>query len=142
MKLSIRELNLPPAAAGEQNPGEDLNEKEKRFQLTIIISKRGFYIGNKAGYLTGEANIQAEPAIPILFDGSYDYPALVTQLVEIKEKIKDQGFVDEKSVIISAEADVEYKHIVKIIDHVTIKEDAEGNLEELFPQINIGQVII
>ncbi len=141
VKLAIRELNLPPAAAGGQNTDE-LKEKEKRFQLTIIISKQGFYIGNKAGYLTGEADTQAEPAIPVLEDGSYDYLALVDQLKEIKEAIKDQGFVDAKSVIISAEAQVEYKHIVKIIDRVTVLEDEQGNMQELFPQINIGQVII
>lgn len=142
VKLSIRELNLPPASASDKGPQEgDLDEDKKRFQLTVIISKKGFYIGNRAGYLTGEANIQSEPAIPIAEDGSYNYNWLVEQLIEIKEKIRDQGFIDDKSIIISAEADVEYKHIIKLIDHVTIYEDAEGNHHELFPQINIGTVI-
>lgn len=142
VKLSIRELNLPPAGAsdkGDQN--EQLTEQEKRFQLTVILSKRGFYIGNQAGYLTGEANTAADPAIPLLEDGSYDYDRLRQQLIEIKDKIKDQGFVDEKSIIISAEADIEYKHIIKLMDYISLYEDAEGNEHELFPQINIGTVI-
>lgn len=142
VKLSIRELNLPPASTtGDKNTAGDLNEKEKRFQLTVILSKDGFYIGNRAGYLTGEANVEGEPAIPINEDGSYDFKKLQEQLIEIKDKMKGQGFVDEKSVIISAEADIEYKHIIKAVDYVTMYEDAEGKVVELFPQINIGQVI-
>jgi len=142
VKLSIRELNLPPAGSSDKgNQDNELAEQEKRFQLTVIISKRGFYIGNQAGYLTGEANTAADPAISILEDGSYDYNKLKEQLIEIKDKIKDQGFVDEKSIIISAEADIEYKHIIKLMDYISLYEDAEGNQQELFPQINIGTVI-
>jgi biopolymer transport protein ExbD len=142
VKLSIRELNLPPAGSSDRGGQNDqLNEQEKRFQLTIIISKEGFYIGNQAGYLTGEADTAAEPAIVLAEDGRYDYNKLREQLMEVKEKIKGQGFVDEKSIIISAEADIEYKHIIKLMDFVAAYEDADGNLQELFPQINIGTVI-
>lgn len=149
VKLSIRELNLPPAASADQNGNNQQNantEQEQRFSLTVIISKKGFYIGNSAGYLTGDAATQTEgdnrePTIPLMEDGSYDYNTLLSKLKEIKEKVNGQGFVDEKSVIISAEADVAYKHIIKIIDYVTVYVDAEGNQQELFPQINIGQVI-
>ncbi|MCK6621510.1 MAG: biopolymer transporter ExbD [Calditrichaceae bacterium] len=142
VKLSIRELNLPPAGTSDRgNQNNPLTEQEKRFQLTVIISKRGFYIGNRAGYLTGEANTQAEPAIPAMEGGNYDFERLRQQLIEIKEKIKDQGFVDENSIIISAEADIEYKHIIRLMDYITIYTDAQGNEKELFPQINIGTVI-
>ena len=141
VKLSIRELNLPPAAGKTNGPGEGQKEEEKRFSLTIIVSDDGFYIGNRAGYLTGEANIDGQPTIPVLEDGSYDYELLRTKLIEIKEKMKGQGFVDAKSVIISAESQTEYKHIIKLIDNVTVYEDDDGNQQELFPQINIGTVI-
>ncbi len=142
VKLSIRELNLPPAGTSDRgNQNNPLTEQEKRFQLTVIISKRGFYIGNRAGYLTGEANTQAEPAIPVMEGGNYDFERLRQQLIEIKEKIKEQGFVDENSIIISAEADIEYKHIIRLMDYITIYTDAQGNEKELFPQINIGTVI-
>lgn len=142
VKLSIRELNLPPAGTSDRGTQNNpLVEQEKRFQLTVIISKRGFYIGNRAGYLTGEANTQAEPAIPITEDGNYDFEHLRQQLIEIKEKIKDQGFVDENSIIISAEADIEYKHIIRLMDYISLYTDAQGSEKELFPQINIGTVI-
>ncbi len=144
VKLSIRELNLPPAKAAGQGPGQQKQEKEKRFGLTVIISKDGFYIGNKSGYLSAEGEEQAakgQPTIPVLEDGSYDFDALQKKLLEIKTKIENQGFVDEKSVIISAEADIPYKYIIKAIDYVTVYTDENGDEQELFPQINIGQII-
>ena len=142
VKLSVRELNLPPAASGPGgNPSENI-EKQKRFQLTVILAKNGFYIGNQAGYLSGKADTANEPTIAMDSNNEYDYDALKIKLLEIKEKIKDQGFIDENSVIISAEADIEYKYIIKIMDYITIYEDGEGIEQELFPQINIGTVII
>ncbi len=141
VKLSIRELNLPPAASGQGQQENQLKEQQKRFQLTVIIAREGIYIGNKAGYLSGDAEIGDEPVVPVLEDGSYDFKLLQQKLLEIKEKIKDQDFVDEKSIIISAGRDIEYKHIIKVIDYVTIYRDEEGNEQELFPQVNIGQVI-
>ncbi|NIT54739.1 MAG: hypothetical protein GWN00_00385 [Aliifodinibius sp.] len=142
VKLAIRELNLPPASSANKTPGEEgPKEEQKRFQLTVIIAKNGFYIGNQAGYLSGTADTEGEPTISLNTDGSYNYERLQEQLIEIQEKMKGEGFADEKSVIISAEADVEYKHIVKVMDYVTIYEDDKGYQQELFPQINIGQVI-
>lgn len=143
VKLAIRELNLPPAGSMGTGTGENqsLQEQEKRFQLTVIISKRGFYIGNQAGYLTGVANIQEEPTIPLLDDGTYNFERLKEQLIEIREKIRGQGFVDENSIIISAESDIPYKHIIRLMDYITTYKDAQGNEQELFPQINIGTVI-
>ena len=66
---------------------------------------------------------------------------LQQKLIEIKEQIADQGFADEKSAIISAEADIQYKDIVRIMDYIITYQDEEGYDQELFPQINIGQVI-
>jgi len=142
VKLSIRELNLPPASAGAGLNSEDKpQEQEKRLFLTVLISKRGFYIGSRGGFLSGTAKTEDEPTIIRNPDGSYDFSLLRQKLVEIKEKIEGEGFSDSKSVIISAEADVPYKDIIKVMDYIIFYEDADGNQKELFPQINIGQVI-
>ena len=143
VKLSIRELNLPPASAGaglseeQQKP----KEQEKRLFLTVLISKKGFYIGTRGGFLSGEGRSEDEPSIPLNEDGSYNYEELRQKLIELKQKVEDQGFADEKSAIISAEADIPYKSIVRTMDYITIYQDEEGVERELFPQINIGQVI-
>lgn len=142
VRLSIRELNLPPASSGEGISDENKpREQEKRLYLTILISKRGFYIGTKGGFLTGEGKSESEPSIALNEDGSYNYEELRQKLIELKEKVEDQGFADEKSAIISAEADIPYKSIVRTMDYITIYQDEEGVDRELFPQINIGQVI-
>lgn len=141
-KLSIRELNLPPAsAAGQLQKEQKPKEKEKRLFLTVLISKKGFFIGTQAAYLTGEAKKSDEPAIPLTEDQQYNFDALQKYLLEIKQKIQGQGFADENSAIISAEKDVPYKNIIKTIDYITTITDAEGNETSLFPQIIIGQVI-
>jgi len=142
VKLSIRELNLPPASSGESIGEEEKpKETENRLFLTILISKRGFYVGSRGGFLTGEAKEEDEPSIPKNEDGTYNYQQLQESLILLKEKIAGKGFADDKSAIISAEADVPYKDIVKLMDYISIYTDPEGNQKVLFPQINIGQVI-
>lgn len=142
VKLSIRELNLPPASSG-QGIGEQQKpeEQEKRLYLSVLISKRGFYIGSAGGYLSGEGKSEDEPSIPLNEDGSYNYDELQQRLIELKDKIADKGFADANSAIISAEADIPYKSVVKVMDYVTTYQDEEGTEQILFPQINIGQVI-
>lgn len=142
VKLSIRGLNLPPASSGaglqdERKP----EEQEKRLYLTILISKKGFFIGSKGGYLSGEGKAEDEPSIPLNEDGTYNYQMLQEKLIELKEKVVGKGFVDENSAIISAEADIPYKDIIRVMDYITLYQDEEGFDKELFPQINIGQVI-
>ncbi len=142
VKLSIRELNLPPASSGQGlSEQEKPPEPEKRLYLTILISKRGFYIGTRGGYLSGEGKTEDEPSIPLNEDGSYNYDVLQEKLIELRGKIQGQGFADEKSAIISAEADIPYKDIIKVMDYITIYRDEEGKQQQLFPQVNIGQVI-
>lgn len=142
VKLSIRELNLPPATTGVGGAEDKPQEELKRLQLTVIVAREGFYIGNKSGYLTGDTDAgTSEPAIPLNDAGEYDFVALQEQLKEFKTKIEDQEFVDENSVIISAGANIEYRHIIKTIDFVTMWENERGDQFELFPQVNIGQII-
>jgi len=95
-KLAIRELNLPPAKGGgvtttDQKP----DEEKKRLNLTVLVSKKGKE------------------------DGTYNYEELQKKLVEIKQKIAGQGFTDENNILISAEKDIAYKYIVKVMDYVS-----------------------
>ncbi len=143
VKLSIRELNLPPASTANSGGAQEKPQEEaKRLQLTVIVAREGFYIGNKSGYLTGETDADTnEPSVPLDETGNYDYVALQEQLKEFKTKIEGQEFVDENSIIISAGANIEYRHIIKTIDFVTMYENERGDQFELFPQVNIGQII-
>ena len=141
-KLAIRELNLPPAQTSGIGPSGKPPEEQKRIELKVLISKRGFYIASRSGYLTGgEAKLEAPPTVPLNAEGDYDYKELQNKLVEIKQKIQGQGFVDENSIIISAEADIPYKIIIKTIDYISTYTDENGVEQDLFPGVAIGQII-
>ncbi len=146
-KLAIKQLNLPPKnAGGGQAETEKPMEVEKRLGLNIIVSKKGFYIGSRSGFLKGEEEGQSdergEPSVPIREDGSYNFTRLQERLVGIKERVSKTDYSDKKSVMLTAEADIEYKFIIKTMDNVVTYSDENGELQELFPQIIIGQVVI
>ncbi len=145
-KLAIKQLNLPPKTAG--GGGAEMNkpvEVEKRLGLNIIISKEGFFIGSASGFLQKEESKKeagAPPTIPLKDDGSYDYEGLQGKLKEIKKKVEATDFTDKNAIILTAEADIAYKHVIKTMDNTTLYFNEEGNLMELFPQIIIGQVVL
>ncbi len=144
-KLAIRELNLPPAAGGSSGTTtQKPDEEKKKLNLTVLISKKGFYLASASGYLTGEGNttdLEAPPAIPLNDDGTYNYEELQKKLIEIKQKIAGQGFADENNILISAEKDIAYKYIVKVMDYVSTYTDENGMEQPLFPGIAIGQIV-
>jgi biopolymer transport protein ExbD len=145
-KLAIRELNLPPKKAGGGGvETEKPTEVEKRLGLQVIISKKGFYIGTRSGYLQSEEPKREEgapPSVPLKEDGTYDFETLQKKLLEIKEKIANTDFSDKDAIILTAEADILYKHIIKTMDYVTSYRDENGYKKDLFPQIIIGQIIM
>ncbi len=145
-KLAIKQLNLPPKTAGGGNAEMDKPmELEKRLGLNIIISKQGFYIGSASGFLQmgGVGKEEgAPPTIPLMENGSLNYEELQNKLKEVKEKIEPTDFSDKNAVILTAEADIPYKYVIKTMDNVTFYFDEENNVQELFPQIIIGQVVL
>jgi len=144
-KLAWKQLNLPPKSTGI-GPGiaEKPVELEKRLGLNVIISKEGFYIGTRSGFLQAEEARKeegAKPSVPLLPDGSYDFENLQKKLVEIKERVINTDFIDKDAIMITAESDIAYKYLIKTMDYVTNYTTEEGNVEELFPKILIGQVV-
>jgi biopolymer transport protein TolR len=145
-KLAIKQLNLPPKTVG---PGPAQMQKpleiEKRLGLNVIISKQGFYIGSASGFLqigTQEKAEGAPPTIPLLADGTFDYETLQSKLKEIKEKVITTDFSDKNAIILTAEANIPYKYLIKTMDNVAVYVDEDASIKELFPQIIIGQVVL
>ncbi len=145
-KLSIKQLNLPPKSAGAGSGELDKPmEIEKRLGLNIIVSRQGFYIGSSRGFLEEEKQQRDEnapPTIPLNERGGLNYEAMQAKLIEIREKVLTTDFSDKNSIILTAEADIPYKFIIKTMDNITTYFDQDGNLQELFSQIIIGQVIL
>lgn len=145
-KLAIKELNLPPKSAGGAGAEtEKPPELEKRLGLNIIVSKNGFYIGSRSGFLQGEESKRSEggePTVPLNPDGTYNFEMLQAKLSEIKQKVAETTYSDKNAIMLTAEADIKYKYLVKTMDYVTNYVDEEGKIQELFPQIIIGQVVL
>jgi biopolymer transport protein ExbD len=142
VKLSIIEIDLPPAKAGsgpgenEENPDK---EKEKRLGLKIAITTDGITLATAGAIMSGESG--EGPTIPRTGTDDYNYDQLKEKLIELKKLIVDKGYVDKDTAIITAGADIEYQVIVTTMDIILKYEDEEGNIQPLFPRINFGQVI-
>ncbi len=143
VKLSVIEINVPPAKDAGGTGGEnrnELKEKQKRLGLTIAISDAGITIGNAGAILSGDK--EDGPTVSKLEDGSYDYAKLREKLIELKKKIVGQGFIDENRAVLTASADIEYQTIITIMDNLQTYTDEENNeVLPLFPEINFSKVL-
>ena len=143
VKLSIIEIDLPPASAGAGNKGDDKNpekEKEKKLGLKIAITSNGISLATASAVMSGE---QGEgPTVPIQADGEQNLDMLKEKLIEIKKAIVEQKFKDQNTAIITAGKDIEYQVIIHILDIIQSYKDDAGDIQPLFPQVNFGQVVI
>jgi biopolymer transport protein ExbD len=143
VKLSIVEIDLPPASAGAGKGADEKNpekEKEKKLGLKIAITGDGISLATAGTVLTGEEG--EGPTVPAQADGKQDLNMLKEKLVELKKAIADEGFKDQNTAIITAGKDIEYQVIIHVLDAIQSYRDDEGNLQPLFPQVNFGQVVI
>jgi biopolymer transport protein ExbD len=143
VKLSIVEIDLPPASAGAgqgANEKDPEREKEKKLGLKIAIIEDGISLATASAVMSGEEG--EGPTVPRNEDGSYDYTVLKDKLIELKKAIDGKGFKDENTAIITAAKDIEYQIIIDVLDLMQKYEDEEGNIQPLFPGVNFGQVVI
>jgi biopolymer transport protein ExbD len=143
VKLSIVEIDLPPASAGpgqgdnERNPEK---EKEKKLGLKIAITSDGISLATASAVMSGD---QGEgPTVPIQADGQQNLDMLKEKLIELKKAIVEQNFKDQNTAIITAGKDIEYQVIINILDAIQSYTDDNGDIQPLFPQVNFGQVVI
>ena len=142
VKLSIVEIDLPPASAGagrgdEKNPEK---EKEKKLGLKIAITADGISLATAGTVLTGEEG--EGPTVPAQVDGEQNLEMMKEKLIELKKAIADKGFKDKNTAIITAGKDIEYQVIINVLDAIQSYEDDAGDIQPLFPQVNFGQVVI
>ena len=143
VKLSIIEIDLPPASAGGGKGADDKNpekEKQKKLGLKILVTPEGISLATASAIMSGEDG--EGPTVPVISGNEHNYDLLKEKLIEVKKAIKDKGFKDENIAIISAAKDIEYQIIVDVLDVIQKYKDDEGNIQPLFPQVNFGQVVI
>ena len=120
-RMTVLELNLPPLNA-------KVKEQEKvKLQLELVLRDKVFDIQ--------DTNL----GVIKRFDrdgGDPQWDLFKKILVEIKTR-----FPDEDSITLLLEPEIEYKTLIKVMDHVRSADVLQGlSLEtvELFPNISIG----
>jgi len=135
IKISVIELNLPPAAGPEITEEAPPKEEDLRLELAVTITDKGFILSSPADILGSDSG----PSIPKL-DGEYDYELLAQTLYKIKQKAFGK-YEDTDSIIIQAESDVDYQTLVSTMDAArAIRMD--DKLVSLFPQVSISAFIL
>lgn len=134
IKISVIELNLPPAAGPALTQNEQPKEKVIKLDLSVTITDKGFFVSSAA-----EAKKGKGPSIPKK-DGKYDYEMLARKLYEIKQNAVNR-FKDTDAVTIQAEPGIGYQTLVSTMDAArSIKVD--DKLLPLFPKVSISAAVL
>lgn len=136
--LNVQAPQIGGGAAGGQT-GDDAPASQ--LNLTVFVLKDGFNIGATGATLDG--NSEGRPGQPLVpkiqvSEGGkarvdYDYATLQRRLIEIKK-----SFPAEQSMIISADADVNYDVIIQTMD--ATRKSADGKL--LFPAVAFAAGVV
>lgn len=135
IKISVIELNLPPAAGPQTTEEKPPKEENLRLELAVTITDKGFILSSPAGILGSDEG----PSIPKA-NGEYDYEKLTQTLFKIKQKAFDK-YEDTDSIIIQAESDIEYQTLVSTMDSARAIR-VEDRLVSLFPDVSISAFIL
>lgn len=124
-------VNAPTYGGAAGSGGGD---EKPPLTLTVAVAKTGFFIAATGGVLPGQTEPSAAPGegaptIPLKADGSYDYSALTSKMMEIKA-----SFPTESKVIIAAEATTNYETLVETMD--ATRETPDRKL--LFPDVTLA----
>lgn len=148
VKNTILEVALPASkgASSTDNPEpKDEQDKMKNIQLTVTITKKGFYLVGK-GFSVVNEKAEGEPTVPITGTDEenapiYDYVGLRTKLKEIKEKLAEiPNIRDKHQITLTGEKDIKYEVIIKTHDTIS-GERVEGETQTIFPVVQMGMFI-
>src|SRR5215468_11556651 len=128
--LNVNAPNYGGPAAQVTDEGD-----KSKLLLSVLISKRGFYVAATGGVLGQQqpsANPnEAPPSIPKTALGEYDYNALTQSMVNVKKE-----FPNESKVIVGAEGDIPYEVLVQTMD--AIRETPGRDRKLLFTDVTLG----
>ena len=120
-RITVLELNLPAAAAQEQNI------QQPKFDLEIIVRDAGIEVGDRNGGLMKRFSVT---------ETGHDFEQLSLLLQQIKAR-----FPEKLDATLLLEADTPYDTLVQVMDRVRVaRVVVTGSVQsaELFPEISIG----
>ncbi len=119
-RMTILELNLPPASSGN-------SAKKQELQLEVIIRKDALELGERSSGVLKRLERREK---------GYDYKGLSQALQSLKER-----FPDKTNITILSEPNTSYDTLVQVMDASRLIEKTQGGSVvryELFPDIAIG----
>jgi biopolymer transport protein ExbD len=135
IKISVIELNLPPAAGAKTVKVDMAKETELRLDLAVTITAKGFFLSSAAGIMKTAQG----PSIPKV-NGEYNYALLSQRLYEVKQKAIGR-FRDTNSIVIQAEPEVDYQTLVSTMD-ASRAIAIEGRQISLFPKVSFSALVL
>lgn len=126
--LAIAEIeaNLPTLGRGGVG-----GEPSSTLNLTVIVTGQGVSVGAEGGWMAPgcTTTTQQGGTVSVPRRGSgYDWPGLTACARRIK-----QEFPDERKVIVSADPEIEFEHLIGAMDALR----SHGS-DELFPEVMIS----
>lgn len=131
-------LNVNAPNYGGPSAGMSENPDKPQQILTVLIAKKGFFVAGAGGILgqtpadgQPEQGTDGAPTIPTKADGSYDFAALTQMMMQVKGH---PDFAQQSKVILGADADVPYEHLIGTMD--AVRETKDRKL--LFPDVTLA----
>ena len=133
-------LNVNAPSYGGPSAGVSDNPEQPKLLLSVLISKKGYFIAGAGAVLgqenpTGEptATTAGEPTVPKKSDGTFDTAALTTKMMQIKA-----AFPSESKVIVGAEADIPYETLIDTMDAIRETGAPGGERRILFSDVTLA----
>jgi biopolymer transport protein ExbD len=117
-RITILELDLPSAASKTVS--------EPTFRLEVIVRKEGLELTNGSALIARIPNLE----------GEYDLKSLAQLALSLK-----RDYPDASAASVLLEPEIEYDHLIQVMDAVRSTEPREGNTlrrAALFTAISIG----
>lgn len=122
----------PPAISGKTKQAEN----KEALNLTVLITDEGVAFKTSFGAIAqGCKGIGKGMTIPTVGGGKkeFDLEAIRACARQLKSQAGDGRFEEEAQVTVTASRDIEYKHLVAVLD--ALRSDEQG---ELFPEFHLG----
>jgi biopolymer transport protein ExbD len=142
--ISTEAQKLARGGAGGPPPGTE----KVPLNLIVFITESGFNLSIQGTVKMGEADPKNPgrklPLIPKITlangESDYNYQDLQARLIKIKEE-KDPK---EESVTITADPEVIFDYVIKVMDAIRFKPriEEEAKLENLFPHVSFAAGIV
>lgn len=124
--LAVAEIEAQLPSLGRR-VGSTMNEPTSTLNLSVTITRNGIIVGAEGGFMAQGCQTTADRggiAVPVR-NGRYDWPALT----QCARRIKTQ-FPEERKVIVSADPEIEFEHLIGAMDALRVH-----GTDELFPEV-------